>query len=76
MEKICPDLCPQCKRALRLLIDTNKPHVDRPAVIAAVPEEMTHTAGGLLDLIIQIILALLEGKDKPNDEPPMPPPTK
>jgi len=57
-----------------LLINPNKPQVDRPALIAALPGKTPIGLGDLIDLIIQIVLALLENKDKPEPEPPMPPP--
>lgn len=76
MNELRPDLCPQCKRALRLLINPDEPQVNRSALIAALPGKTPTGAGDLMNLIIQIILALLENKDKPEPEPPMPKPTE
>jgi len=76
MNELCPDLCPQCKRALRLLINPDRPQVDRPKLITALPGKTPTGIGDLIDLIIQIVLALLENKDKPEPSPPMPPPSK
>lgn len=76
MNDLCPSLCPQCKRALRLLIDPSKPQVDRPKLRESLPDKAPVSIGDLLDLIIQIILAMLEGKNKPDPDPPMPPPKK
>lgn len=76
MSELCQSICPQAKRALRLLINKDRPQVDQTRFIAAMPGKTPTGAGDLMDLIIQIILALLENKDKPDPEPPMPPPRK
>jgi len=74
MNELCPDLCPQCKRALRLLINQDRPTIDRSKLIEALPGKTPSSIGDLIDWIIQIVLALLENKDKPEPEPPMPRP--
>lgn len=76
MGELCKSLCPQGQRALRLLIDPTKPQVDRPKLIASLPGHTPQTIGGILDIVIQIVLALLENCDKPDPSPPMPPPRR
>jgi len=71
MNELCPDLCPQSQRALKLLISPDAPKVDRQKLIAALPGPTPGSLTGLIDLIIQLILALLENKDK--EAKPKPP---
>lgn len=66
-----PDLtktCPQTKRALRLLLSPSAPRIDQQALIDALPGPTPIDQKELIDLIIQIILALLENKDGEKPE--------
>lgn len=60
--------CPQTRRALRLLLDPNGPKIDQAALINALPGPTPTDPKALVDIIIQIILALMENKDK-EDKP-------
>lgn len=59
--------CPQTQRALRMLVTPSAPKIDRIKLIAALPGPTPADPKELLDLIIQIVLALLENKD--GDKP-------
>jgi len=66
------NICPQSQRALRLLISPDAPRVDRAKLINALPGKTPTALPDLLELIIQIILALLENLDKDKDDDPEP----
>lgn len=73
MNQLCPDLCPQAQRALRLLVSPDAAKVDRPKLIESLPDTPPVNFTDWIDLIIQIILALLEAKDDENGpRPPEP----
>lgn len=67
MPRICPPFCAHGQRALRLLISPDRPQVDRPKLIEALPGPTPEGFTDLLDLLIQILLALCENADKPDD---------
>lgn len=62
--------CPQAKRALRLLLSPNAPKIDQQKLIDALPGPTPVDQKELIDLIIQIILALMENKDGEKPEKP------
>lgn len=62
--------CPQTQRALRMLVTPHAPKIDRLKLIDALPGPTPADPKELLDLIIQIILALLENKDGDKPEKP------
>jgi len=73
MAQICPPFCAQGQRALRLLISPDRPQVDRPKLIEALPGPTPEGFTDILDLLIQILLALCENADKPdNNNGPQP----
>ncbi len=73
MPRICPPFCAQGQRALRLLISPDRPQVDRPKLIEALPGPTPEGFTDILDLLIQILLALCENADKPdNNNGPQP----
>jgi len=67
MPQICPPFCAQSQRALRLLVSPDRPQIDRPKLIEALPGPTPENFADLKDLIIQIILALCENADKPDN---------
>lgn len=62
--------CPQTKRALRLLLSPSAPRIDQQKLIDALPGPTPIDQKELIDLIIQIILALMENKDEDKPEKP------
>lgn len=62
--------CPQTKRALRLLLSPSAPRIDQQKLIEALPGPTPIDQKELIDLIIQIILALMENKDEEKPEKP------
>jgi len=67
MPEICPPFCAQSQRALRLLISPDRPQVDRPKLIEALPGPTPEGFTDILDLLIQILLALCENADKEDN---------
>lgn len=68
-----PNLCPQVRRALSLLIPTDAHKIDRTAMAKAMGQPTPTDWEPLIALIIQIILTLLENKPDPEpDNPPDP----
>lgn len=61
--------CIQLQRALRLLVSPDAPKVDRPLLRTALPKPWPEDLGQILEMIIQIILALLEEKKEPEPDP-------
>lgn len=70
MNTLFTQTCPQAKRALRLLLSPNAPRIDQQKLIDALPGPTPADPKELVDLIIQIILALME--NKPDDKPEKP----
>lgn len=65
--------CPQTRRALTLLLDPSAPKIDQEMFIKAMPGPTPQQKNELIDLIIQIVLALLTNKDKEDkDKKPEP----
>lgn len=60
--------CPQTKRALRLLLSPSAPRINQKKLIDALPGPTPIDQKELIDLIIQIILALMENKDEEKPE--------
>lgn len=61
--------CVQLQRALRLLVSPEAPKVDRPLLRSALPKPWPEDLSDILEMIIQIVLALLEEKKEPEPDP-------
>lgn len=68
MKAAQPLTCPQTRRALALLAKPDAPQIDKAALIRALPDLRGMDWAAIIQIIIQVVLAMLENKETDDDE--------